>query len=244
MHGVAGAVRLGLLRAIHHVASLGSSDSVSGPSSDFDSTWNVQTDGIVDLSDVHLIDNTNYILGSQYVPTSPEGFTEMVQCLTVPFEDFIFVDCGAGKGRVLLMASELPFRRIIGIEFVIELARIAEANISSYSSAGQKCKNLEMICLDATKYQWPNEPTVLFLYHPFERPVMEVFVGNIERSLEAHPRPFFVLYRNPRHGEVWNRSAYFRKMTASPSFAVFSGGTSVPLRGGAVLAANTPAGTA
>src|SRR5580658_10087482 len=31
-------------------------------------------------------------------------------------EAYTFVDVGAGKGRTLLLAAELPFRRVIGVE--------------------------------------------------------------------------------------------------------------------------------
>src|SRR5690242_3123851 len=45
---------------------------------------------------------------------------------------FSFIDVGAGKGRALLLASELPFRKIIGVELSKELARIAAHNIHKW----------------------------------------------------------------------------------------------------------------
>lgn len=49
------------------------------------------------------------------------------------YSKFTFIDFGAGMGRVLLMASERPFRKIIGVEFARELITIAENNLRSYS---------------------------------------------------------------------------------------------------------------
>ncbi len=50
-------------------------------------------------------------------------------------QDFTFIDLGSGKGRVLLMASEYPFQKIIGVEFMPELHRAAQKNIAGYSHA-------------------------------------------------------------------------------------------------------------
>jgi hypothetical protein len=72
---------------------------------------------------------------SEYQPTEPAAFREMLDGLdqalqqtpqqtfqptgnpdqtTLNFRDFTFVDLGSGKGRTLLMASDYPFRRIVG----------------------------------------------------------------------------------------------------------------------------------
>jgi tRNA G46 methylase TrmB len=39
---------------------------------------------------------------------------------------FAFIDMGSGKGRALLVASEFPFARIVGVEISRELSGIAE----------------------------------------------------------------------------------------------------------------------
>ena len=66
---------------------------------------------------------------SAYQPTEPGVFREMLEGLqqqtAIDFRDFIFVDLGSGKGRTLLMVSDYPFRRIIGIELLPSLHQIA-----------------------------------------------------------------------------------------------------------------------
>jgi hypothetical protein len=37
-------------------------------------------------------------------------------------QEFNFIDLGSGKGRVLLMAADYPFKRIIGVEFMPSVA--------------------------------------------------------------------------------------------------------------------------
>src|SRR5207237_3599958 len=59
----------------------------------------------------------NRLLGmfhSPYQPTEPSLFHEMLNALNIDFREFTFIDLGSGKGRVLLMAANYPFRRIVG----------------------------------------------------------------------------------------------------------------------------------
>ena len=64
---------------------------------------------------------------SAYQPTEPVAFHEMLDAVqqapgpgqtTLNFRDFTFIDLGSGKGRTLLMASDYPFRRIVGVELL------------------------------------------------------------------------------------------------------------------------------
>jgi SAM-dependent methyltransferase len=45
-----------------------------------------------------------------------------------PIDEFTFVDLGAGMGRAMLLASEYPFRSVVGVELNPTLARIARKN--------------------------------------------------------------------------------------------------------------------
>jgi SAM-dependent methyltransferase len=52
-----------------------------------------------------------------------------------PVYDYSFLDFGAGKGRAMLVASELPFREVIGIELNPELAAVAQRNLDLWIAA-------------------------------------------------------------------------------------------------------------
>jgi cyclopropane fatty-acyl-phospholipid synthase-like methyltransferase len=49
--------------------------------------------------------------------------------------DFVFVDLGSGKGRVILRAATRPFRRVEGVEFSEPLHRVALRNIDNARAA-------------------------------------------------------------------------------------------------------------
>jgi len=61
-----------------------------------------------------------------------------------------FVDYGAGKGRVLLLASGHPFAAIGGIEFAEELHDDAVMNIAQYPRSRMQCRNVECVLEDAS----------------------------------------------------------------------------------------------
>lgn len=155
----------------------------------------------------HRVDTTSGTVGwrdrllgmflSPYQPTEPALFHEMLRNLNIDFCEFTFIDLGSGKGRTLLMAADYPFRRIVGVELLPELHRIAQKNISKYRSESQKCFVVESQCGDAREFVFPPEPLVLYLFNPLPESGLVQVIGNLERSLRENPRPVYVLYHNP-----------------------------------------------
>jgi hypothetical protein len=170
----------------------------------------------------------NRLLGlfhSPYQPTEPDLFREMLEALSqqnrFDFRDFVFVDLGSGKGRTLLMASDCPFRRIVGVELLPALHLAAQENLSKYRSESQKCFALESICADATEFAFPAEPMMLYLFNPFPESGLSRVIANLEKSLRAHPRAVFVLYHNPLLEHVLSHSSGLRRLHGTHQYAVY-----------------------
>src|SRR5580700_3831948 len=165
------------------------------------------------------------VFHSPYQPTEPALFREMLEALQerthIDFHDFIFVDLGSGKGRTLLMASDYPFRRVVGIELLPALHQAAKENLSQYRSESQKCFALESICADATGFSFPEEPTVLYLFNPFPESGLRRVIANLEQSLHEHPRAVYVLYHNPLLEQVFSERAALRKVGGTHQFAMY-----------------------
>jgi SAM-dependent methyltransferase len=165
------------------------------------------------------------VFHSPYQPTEAALFHEMLADLQeqthIDFHDFIFIDLGSGKGRTLLMASDYPFRRIVGMELLPALHRAAQKNLSEYWSESQKCFALEAICADATEFDFPDEPTVLYLFNPFPEPGLRRVIANLEQSVREHPRVVFVLYHNPLLEHVLSESGGFKKISGTHQFAIY-----------------------
>ena len=74
--------------------------------------------------------NPNKPEGVEYGTIPPYLIKKILDQVNYDQSD-VFLDFGCGKGRVLLIASEYKFKKIIGIEFSPELAGIALKNILS-----------------------------------------------------------------------------------------------------------------
>jgi len=189
--------------------------------------------GDVDYDWDHRVDTTSAtvnwrdrllgLLNSPYQPTEPALFHEALASLNLAFRDFTFIDIGSGKGRTLLMASDYPFRRIIGVELLPELHRVAEENIRKYKSDPQQCFAIESICSDARDFIFPPEPTVLYLFNPLPEAGLEHVLGNLEQSLREHPRPVFVIYHNPVLKHVLVDSKWLAKTGGTHQYSIFQG---------------------
>jgi SAM-dependent methyltransferase len=108
--------------------------------------------------------------------------------------DFIFVDMGCGKGRVLLSALALPFTRVIGVELSPVLCRIARQNIHNVRLIPRRCAAVEIINADAREYRVPDEPIILFFYNPFPIELMEIVLDNIVKSYFDKVRPIYFIF--------------------------------------------------
>lgn len=162
---------------------------------------------------------------SAYQPTEPASFHEMLEALKssaeINFADFTFLDLGSGKGRTLLMASDYPFRRIVGVELLPALHEIAKENLAVYKSDTQKCFALESICADATNFSIPDGPIVIYLFNPFPAAALQRAVANFTESFQARPRLMFVLYHNPEHERILLETPDFRKIAGTHQYSIF-----------------------
>ena len=127
---------------------------------------------------------------------------------------YVFVDIGCGKGRPLIVASEFPFRRVIGVEISAALADIARRNAAVIASRDPGRTPIEIHVGDATAVLPTSDRVVYFMYHPFRRVLVSTLVDNIERQLEQGLRHAFVVYYNPVHGDVLDGSAHFSRWHA------------------------------
>jgi SAM-dependent methyltransferase len=168
---------------------------------------------------------------SPYQPTDPALFREMMASLPIEFDQFTFVDLGSGKGRTLLMASEYPFKKIVGVELIAELHQAAEENIRAYHSATQRCVQIESVLADAREFELPEEPLLLFLFNPLPKRALSEVLQRLEKSLPRVPRPVWVVYHNPLLEPVLGKASFLSKVAGTPQYSVYR--TAVPHDGAA-----------
>ena len=106
----------------------------------FDLEFGVRTSGLIagrHLKSGHRHDRHN----TAYYGVAPSVFQAMMvrwrrSRPVAPIDEFTFVDLGAGMGRAVLLASELPFKAVVGVELHPMLARIARRNMAAWRAAG------------------------------------------------------------------------------------------------------------
>lgn len=167
----------------------------------FDWQHGVKTCGDAHLANLTLVGNSADH-GVFYHPTHPKLLFELFSSLKIDFPSHTFVDLGSGKGRSLLIASEFPFSKVVGVEFAAELHEIASQNIQSYKSKTQKCKDVRSVNLDAAEFEIPSTPLVLYLFNPFRPAVLIPVLQRLQRSLDSHPREVTLIYLAPFHAAL------------------------------------------
>jgi SAM-dependent methyltransferase len=134
---------------------------------------------------------------ARWQATLPANFTA---------SDYTFIDIGSGKGRVIMLASELPFQRVIGVELNPQLAEVARRNLEKWATLPHPCSDITVLTADALAFPFPEAPTVLFLFHTFGAPVMELFMDRLVTLSQVSTFPIDLLYENPAHADLITRA--------------------------------------
>ena len=133
---------------------------------------------------------------------------KMLESATGP--EAVFYDIGSGKGRVLCLMAQRPFKRVVGVELFEDLCKAAEQNAKRMR--GRKAK-IDIICEDAAKTDL-SDGTVYFLFNPFGAATMREVLKNIRRSLDEKPREVIVVYYNAIYGEILQESGWLETYDA------------------------------
>jgi SAM-dependent methyltransferase len=186
----------------------------------FDEEFGVRTSGLVagrHLKSGHRHDRH----ATAYYGVAPSVFRALVKRWqrsrpAAAMEEFSFLDVGAGMGRAVLLAAELPFRQVLGVELNPTLTRIARRNLTGWRALGRARTPMKIISGDAVEFRLPAGPCLAFLFNPFGAPVMRLLLTawNQSRSktLAGQAAPLDILYVNNEQESVLERQAGFARL--------------------------------
>jgi SAM-dependent methyltransferase len=157
----------------------------------FDRRYGTDTSTFADLNALDIA-SEHKRHGERYQPSPVYSLQRLLRRLGIDYPAFSFIDFGSGKGRTLLIAGELPFKKVIGVEFSKELHLRAEQNIARYPRRGADM--IQAVHADASQFELPPTDLVLYFFNPFNRPVLSKVLGNINASLKAQPRKVILIY--------------------------------------------------
>lgn len=120
-------------------------------------------------------------------------------------EDYRFLDLGCGMGRALLLASELPFRQVIGVEVNELCAATARRNLESWLLSGVQNAPIVVHQVDVLDYVFPSAPLLVFLYNPFGCATLATVLERLHQLHTECSSPVDILYIHPEFGQLLDR---------------------------------------
>ena len=129
-----------------------------------------------------------------------------------PIEETTFVDLGAGMGRALLLASELGFKAVVGVELHPALAAIARKNGCIWRAAGRERAPMRVVEADAVEFTLPDGPVLVFLFNPFGAAVLRRLLKRWRKSLAGRAQALDILYVNNEQEGVMESEQGWRRL--------------------------------
>lgn len=186
----------------------------------FDEEFGVRTSGLVagrHLKSGHLHDRH----ATAYYGVAPSVFHALLRRWQRSrpgwaLEEVSFIDVGAGMGRAVLLAAELPFRQVVGVELNPTLARIARRNLAIWRASERAQSPMRLVCRDAVEFRLPAGPCLAFMFNPFGAPVMRRLLTAwrkcMSKALAGQARQLDILYVNNEQERVLEQQAGFARL--------------------------------
>ena len=116
-------------------------------------------------------------------------------------------------GRAVLLAAEMPFKEVVGIELNPTLAQIARRNLTRWRKAGRvSAWKVRIVEGDAIEFQLPAAPIVAFLFNPFGAPVLKRLLKKWRKALASQPNSLELIYVNNEHESVLEHVPGFTRL--------------------------------
>jgi len=132
----------------------------------------------------------------EYKPSGIAFVRAALGRLDIAHAQYSFVDLGSGKGRALLLASHLPFRRIIGVEFSPKLTAIA-GRTSPPIDQPIRLVGRSRRCAPTPALRPARRPAGDLSLQRLRRRHPRAVARNLAADLDRTPRDVLLLYVNP-----------------------------------------------
>ena len=188
------------------------------PHDDFDKKYGVMTSGVTESSEAGIADETARSLAVGYVPTRELVIRHILTNTTkgLDLDQYSFIDLGCGKGRTLLVAVQLPFKEVIGVELSPLHCEVAETNINRYLSDVKNpvlCRNIRVSCVNAADFVFPDSDLLIYMYRPFLGPIFKNVADNLRRFQAVTGHRVLIAYSCPVEELMLEEYAGFVKRT-------------------------------
>ncbi len=173
----------------------------------FDLRYGTDTMRWVEIKALNF-ESEHKVNATSYRATKAGPLQKLMRKLDLP-KAGVFVDLGSGKGRVLLIAAQVGFEKIVGVEFLRELCEIARENVNAFARRTHTAARIDVVESDVASYRIGSTHNVFFIYDPFDEVVMAQLLANLRSSVTQFPRKIWLIYNTPIHDAIIGESQLF-----------------------------------
>ena len=221
-HGPAGFIWLAGYNLVYYISRRDRNADRTAQPDAFDGNYGTETSGMREIGTLDVVSAAAARYAVRYDPSNPEVVRTLISKLQIDHSRFSFIDFGSGKGRVLLVAAGFPFIEVIGVEFSRELHEVALKNIARFPRNETHAGMVRSIHDDASAYEPPRSDLVCYFYNPFGAPVMERVAMRLAELHERYGYRVIIIYVDPRHPDIFEKTTKFAILTNSPDVAVLT----------------------
>lgn len=170
-----------------------------------------------DRSDSNLFEYTGDMCG--YEPSNWLTMQRISKTIPISPSD-VFADFGSGKGKMVYLAAQYPFKKVIGIEISKQLHDIARKNID-HTQKKSACQHIDLVNTDVLDYKIPDDLTIAYFFNPFVNEIFTSVINNIHHSFQKNPRPIWIVYKNPKMRQYLDRCDWLEFKTLHHNIAFY-----------------------
>lgn len=173
----------------------------------FDKIYHISTSGEIGRELLNA-DNQASLSHATYYQAVPMEYLDILfELLQDDSSENHFIDIGCGKGRACFYATQ-KYQRITGIDFSPNLIADAQKNLQAFS--GTIKGEIKFELRDASLYDLPDEPSLVYLYNPFNEYILRKFITrNMEHFAKHQSR---IAYVNDVCHDLLIRCGFTREM--------------------------------
>ncbi len=157
-------------------------------------------------------------IGSEgYYATAPSLFYGAIALWQISLygltiANYTLIDLGCGKGRVLMMASEYPFRAIVGVELNPKLAARAGRNVKKWMRKPRACRAVSAVEGDVLDLPMPDGPLVLVVFNSFDREMVRRLLERLVEKSHTRTAPIDLIYIHAEHDNLVRQFAGIERL--------------------------------
>ncbi|WP_267350740.1 class I SAM-dependent methyltransferase [Sphingomonas sp. GM_Shp_2] len=189
----------------------------------FDRAWGTDTSGMVAVHDLALRAERRRS-AVHYAPSTQAMLRDPVATLGIDPRDYHFIDYGAGKGRMVMLAQQLGFVHATGVELSPHLCEIARRNLATLRERSPALPPAAIFEGDACEYLPAGQRLCVYLYNPFDATVLAGVRARLDQALTAGTERIVVIYANPEQAQIFHDAPGWRAGPVLPDTACFIAG--------------------